>query len=77
MDIVKRLTLAAAKDPRSDWAKLVFEAMAHIESLRCEVRTQRYEIASLREERNVLLAWDRPSPDKDIAKKFPGAGWIT
>ena len=63
MDIVKRLTLAAAKDPRSDWAQLAFEAMAHIESLRKEIRTQRNEIAGLREERNVLLEWDRPQVD--------------
>jgi hypothetical protein len=63
MDIVQRLTLAAAKDPRSELAKLAFEAMAHIESLRREVRTQRYEIAGLREERNVLLEWDRPQVD--------------
>lgn len=77
MDIVRRLTLAAAKDPRSELAQMALAAIAHIESLRKEIRTQRHEIAGLREERNVLLDWDRPSPDKDIDRKLPGAGWTT
>lgn len=64
MDIVKRLTLAAAKDPRSELACLGLEATAHIAALRNEIRTQRNEIALLREERNVLLEWDRPKIDK-------------
>jgi hypothetical protein len=63
MDIVNKLTMAAAKDPRGEWAQLAFETIAHIESLRKEIRTQRYEIAGLREERNVLLEWDRPKMD--------------
>lgn len=63
MDIVKRLTLAAAKEPRSELGRLGLEAVAHIASLRNEVRTQRNEIAALREERNVLLEWDRPKVD--------------
>jgi hypothetical protein len=63
MDIVKRLTLAAAKEPRSELAQLAFEATAHIESLRREIRTQRNEIALLHNERNVLLEWDRPQVD--------------
>ena len=63
MDIVQRLTLCAAKQPRTDAATIMLEAIAHIESLRKEIRTQRYEIAGLREERNVLLEWDRPAVD--------------
>lgn len=63
MDIVKRLTLCAAKPPRTEATQLMLEAIAHIESLRQEIRTQRNEIAGLREERNVLLEWDRPKPD--------------
>lgn len=63
MDIVQRLTLCAARQPRTDAAPLILEAVAHIESLRREIRTQRNEIAGLREERNVLLEWDRPKMD--------------
>ena len=66
MDIANRLTLWAAKQPREEGAQLALEAAAHIESLRREIRTQRNEIAGLREERNVLLEWDRPKPDTDI-----------
>lgn len=66
MDIANRLTLWAAKQPREGGAQLALEAAAHIESLRREIRTQRNEIAGLREERNVLLEWDRPTPDTDI-----------
>jgi hypothetical protein len=65
-DIAHRLTLWAAGRPRADGAQLALEAVAHIESLRLEIRTQRNEIAGLREERNVLLEWDRPKPDTDI-----------
>ena len=60
MDIVKRLTLCAAQQPRTEAGMLLLAAIEHIESLRREVRTQRHEIAGLREERNVLLDWDRP-----------------
>lgn len=63
MDIAKRLTLCASKQPRTEAAQLMLEAIAHIESLRQEIRTQRNEIAGLREERNVLLEWDRPKVD--------------
>lgn len=59
-DIVNRLTLWAAAQPRTEGAQLALEAVAHIESLRREVRTQRAEIGQLREERNVLLDWDKP-----------------
>ena len=67
MDILHRLTLCAAKQPRTEAAELLLDAANHIESLRLEVRTQRHEIAALREERNVLLEWERPSVD-DIAQ---------
>lgn len=64
MDIVNRLTLCAAGRPRDNAASLMLEAIAHIESLRKEIRTQRHEIAHLREERNVLLDWEQSSSDK-------------
>jgi hypothetical protein len=57
-DIVKRLTLWAAKQPRADGAQLALEAAAHIESLRTEIRTQRHEIAQHINVRNVLLDMD-------------------
>jgi hypothetical protein len=46
-----------------EWGEMAdtLEAAAdHIESLRREVRTQRLEIAGLREERRALLEADRP-----------------
>jgi hypothetical protein len=49
------------------------EAADYIESLRREVRTQRMEIAALREERRAILgADDPPSPRNDN----PGGGWL-
>jgi hypothetical protein len=42
---------------------LMDEAANHIDSLRREVRTQRLEIAGLREERRALVEADRPSVD--------------
>lgn len=60
MDIVKRLTLKIANDPRSDWAVLATEARAHIESLRAEVRMQRNEIAQHISVRNAILDMDKP-----------------
>jgi hypothetical protein len=39
------------------------QAADHIESLRQEVRTQRLEIAGLREERRTLVDADRPAVD--------------
>lgn len=60
MDIVKRLTLAAAKDPRTELAQVALEAVAHIESLRAEIRTQRHEIAQHISVRNALLDMDKP-----------------
>jgi hypothetical protein len=59
-DIVHRLTLWAARQPRTDGAKLVLEAINVIESLRLEVRTQRHEIAQHVNVRNALLEMDRP-----------------
>jgi hypothetical protein len=57
-DIVKRLTLWAAKQPRADGAQLALEAAAHIESLRAEIRTQRVEIAQHVNLRNAILDMD-------------------
>lgn len=59
-DIVNRLTLWAASQPRSDGAKLALEAASHIEALRAEVRTQRNEIAQHINVRNALLEMDKP-----------------
>ena len=36
MDIVKKLILKAASEPKSDWAKLALEAIEEIEQLRKE-----------------------------------------
>ena len=44
-------------------AVLLREAADHIDSLRQEVRTQRLEIAALREERRALVEADRPGVD--------------
>ena len=56
-------------DPKAEWASLLLEAAAHIESLREEIRTQRKEIAGLREERRIVLENDRPKVDYwDIVK---------
>lgn len=63
MDIAKKLTLKAAGEPRNEWASLLLEAAAHIESLREEIRAQRKEIAGLREERRIILDNDRPDVD--------------
>ena len=69
MDISKKLTLKAALDPKAEWASLLLEAAAHIESLREEIRTQRKEIAGLREEQRIVLENDRPKVDYwDIVK---------
>ena len=62
-DIVKRLrrwTHAVDAAPACD---LMDEAADAIESLRQEVRTQRMEIAGLREERRAILDADRPRVD--------------
>lgn len=59
-DIVNRLTLWAAKQPRTEGAKLALEAAAHIEALRQEVRTQRNEIAQHVSVRNAILDMDKP-----------------
>lgn len=65
-DIVNRLTLWAAQQPRTEGAKLALEAAAHIESLRQEVRTQRNEIAQHVSVRNAILDMDRPLCDGNI-----------
>jgi hypothetical protein len=69
-DIVNRLTLWAAKQPRTEGGQLALEAVAHIEALRREVRTQRKEIGALREERKAFVNLDRPNHDAE-------AGWLT
>lgn len=61
-DIINRLTLWAAQQPRTEGAKLALEAVAHIEALRLEVRTQRNEIAQHINVRNALLEMDK-TPD--------------
>jgi hypothetical protein len=60
-DIVARLRAEIAWE--ADVGELLTEAAAHIESLRREVRTQRLEIAGLREERRALVQADRPAVD--------------
>ena len=57
---LRRWAIATDAVPASD---LMDEAADHIESLRREVRTQRLEIAALREERRALLQADRPAVD--------------
>jgi hypothetical protein len=42
------------------------EAADAIDSLRQEVRTQRLEIAGLREERRMILEADRPRVDEGL-----------
>jgi len=57
---LRRWAIATDAVPASD---LMDEAADHIDSLRQEVRTQRLEIAGLREERRALLDADRPAVD--------------
>jgi len=52
-DIVNRLTLWAARQPRSDGAQLALEAAEHIEALRREI-LQHINV------RNVLLDMGEP-----------------
>jgi hypothetical protein len=54
---LRRWTHAADAAPASD---LMDEAASRIDSLRLEVRTQRQEIAALREERRALIGADAP-----------------
>ena len=68
-DIVQRLRdrsySSKSKDP------LVEEAADHIESLRREIRTQRQEIAALRDEQKLIVEADRPFRNENL-----DAGWI-
>ena len=57
---LRRWAIATDAVPASD---LMDEAADHIDSLRQEVRTQRLEIAGLREERRALVEADRPAVD--------------
>ena len=57
---LRRWAIATDAVPASD---LMDEAADHIDSLRQEVRTQRLEIAGLREERRALVEADRPTVD--------------
>lgn len=69
MDISKRITLKAAGEPKTEWSMLAIEVASYIESLKEEIKTQRKEIAALREERRIILENDRPKVDYwDIAK---------
>ena len=70
-DIVARLRAEIAWEP--DIGALMDEAANHIDSLRQEVRTQRLEIAGLREERRAILRADSPPSDRN---ENPGGGWI-
>jgi hypothetical protein len=63
MDIVKRMILCGAKQPRTEAGKLLLEATNMIEALRQEIRTQRYEIAQHVNVRNALLEMDE-TPNK-------------
>jgi hypothetical protein len=60
-DIVARLRAEIAWE--QEIGELLEEAANHIDSLRQEVRTQRLEIAGLREERRALVDADRPAVD--------------
>jgi hypothetical protein len=72
-DIVTRLRAEIAWEP--DLGELLAGAADHIESLRREVRTQRLEIAGLREERRALLEADRPAWFKKPYYVDPPEGW--
>jgi hypothetical protein len=67
---LRRWAIATDAVPASD---LMDEAASMIESLRREVRTQRLEIAGLREERRAILGADSPPSDRN---ENPGGGWI-
>jgi hypothetical protein len=68
-DICTRLRAEIAWE--ADVGELLAEAADHIDSLRQEVRTQRLEIAGLREERRALLDSDRPMVDDPRAMDSP------
>jgi hypothetical protein len=70
-DIVARLRAEIAWEP--EVGELLSQAADHIESLRREVRTQRQEIAALREERRAILGADKPPR---TLNEHPGGGWI-
>jgi len=70
-DIVARLRAEVAWEP--EVGELLSQAADYIESLRREVRTQRLEIAALREERRAILGADDPPTPRN---HNPGAGWI-
>jgi hypothetical protein len=60
---LRRWTHAVDAPPACD---LMDEAADAIDSLRQEVRTQRLEIAGLREERRMILEADRPRVDEGL-----------
>jgi len=70
-DIVTRLRAEIAWE--QEIGELLDEAANHIDSLRREVRTQRLEIAGLREERRAILGADSPPSDRN---ENSGGGWI-
>jgi hypothetical protein len=72
-DIRNHLAVMNAGQRERRTAVLLRQAADYIDSLRQEVRTQRLEIAGLREERRAILgADDPPSPRNDN----PSGGWI-
>jgi hypothetical protein len=71
-DICARLRAEVAWE--EDVGELLAEAADHIESLRREVRTQRLEIAGLREERRAILGADAPPSWRN---EQADGGWIT
>jgi hypothetical protein len=60
----------------ADVGELLAEAADHIESLRFEIRTQRLEIAGLREERRALLEADRPMADDPPPEPAVPPEWL-
>jgi hypothetical protein len=72
-DIVARLRRWTTDSGGSPAVGLMDEAASVIESLRQEIRTQRLEVAALREERRAILGADStPSWRNEQA----GGGWI-
>jgi hypothetical protein len=70
-DIVTRLRAEIAWEP--EVGELLSQAADHIQSLRREVRTQRLEIAALRQEQRAILGADEPPRPLN---EHPGGGWI-
>jgi hypothetical protein len=67
-DIRNHLAVMNEDQRKRRTAVLLRQAADHIESLRREVRTQRQEIAALREERRALVEADRPQRLSDFLR---------